>query len=187
MHSIISPSIPVSAHPVQYWYPHSKCRQSHILIKALLQVSGICLVKCALKCLFDFCAPAAVYLIFGATGGIGSALAQRLAKHEGAALVLAGRNQDKLSALSNSLSAKPAGGVSTLVCDVTDSKAVEQAVEQAVQAHGSVSGVVNCVGSIVLKAAHQTSGERQCRGMGNLWWMWHPQHTGALKAGDTFI
>jgi short-subunit dehydrogenase len=119
-----------------------------------------CYYSCFVDNVIALCsAPAAVYLIFGATGGIGSALAQRLAKHDGAALVLAGRNQDKLSALSDSLATKPAAGVSTLVCDVTDPKAVEQAVEQAVQAHGSVTGVANCVGSIVLKAAHQTSGK----------------------------
>lgn len=34
---------------------------------------------------------------------------------------------------------------------------MEAAVSRAVDTYGHVSGVVNCVGSIVLKAAHQTS------------------------------
>lgn len=34
---------------------------------------------------------------------------------------------------------------------------VEGAVAKALETHGRLSGVANCVGSIVLKAAHQTS------------------------------
>lgn len=49
---------------------------------------------------------AAVYVVFGATGGIGSALAHRLAKHPGAALVLVGRDQNKVQA--SGLSVLPA-------------------------------------------------------------------------------
>ncbi|GFH24508.1 uncharacterized protein HaLaN_22317, partial [Haematococcus lacustris] len=90
-------------------------------------------------------------------GGIGSALAQRLAKYPGAALVLVGRDQAKLDSLQAGLTSRPQGGVSTLVADVTDSKQVEAAISSAVSNHGPLAAVANCVGSIVLKAAHQTS------------------------------
>mmetsp|Transcript_12646 Transcript_12646/g.22383 ORF Transcript_12646/g.22383 Transcript_12646/m.22383 type:complete len:295 (-) Transcript_12646:301-1185(-) len=100
---------------------------------------------------------APVYMVFGASGGIGSALCQRLAKHAGASLILVGRDQVKLDALHSSLTTQPEGGVSVQVADVTDAKQVEAAVSKAVEAHGRLSGVANCVGSIVLKAAHQTS------------------------------
>jgi NAD(P)-dependent dehydrogenase (short-subunit alcohol dehydrogenase family) len=38
-----------------------------------------------------------------------------------------------------------------------DSKAAESVINTAVAHHGRVDGVVNCVGSIVLKSAHTTS------------------------------
>ena len=66
----------------------------------------------------------AVYVVFGATGGIGSALSQRLARHGGAAVVLVGRDQGKLDGLQALLS--PACTSSTLIADVTDSKQVCQ-------------------------------------------------------------
>lgn len=44
-----------------------------------------------------------------------------------------------------------------LVGDPLDSKAAESVINTAVAQHGRVDGVVNCVGSIVLKSAHTTS------------------------------
>eukprot|EP00955_Chlamydomonas_euryale_P010471 112350-Chlamydomonas_euryale.AAC.1 len=63
----------------------------------------------------------AVYVVFGATGGIGSALAARLALHPDAKLVLVGRDQGKLDALLGSL-----GGANSkaVTADVTDPKQV---------------------------------------------------------------
>ena len=100
--------------------------------------------------------PHAVYVVFGATGGIGSALCQRLSRHEGASVVLVGRDQTKLDALRAQL---PGGGptAKTLVADVTDSKQVDEAISQTVELHGKIDSVANCVGSIVLKSAHTTS------------------------------
>jgi NAD(P)-dependent dehydrogenase (short-subunit alcohol dehydrogenase family) len=109
----------------------------------------------------------AVYVVFGATGGIGSALSRRLACQPHAPrVVLVGRNQEKLNALQSAIQQEllgaggldRAGPLSTLVADVTDSKAVEAAMATAMEASGGrLAGVANCVGSIVLKAAHQTS------------------------------
>jgi len=91
-------------------------------------------------------------IIFGATGGIGSAVVRRLAK-EGNNLVLAGRDRDKLEALAEETSSR------TAVVDVTDSRAVEECVQQVQQTSGEVRGVAHCVGSLLLKSARLTSDE----------------------------
>jgi len=92
----------------------------------------------------------AVYIVLGATGGIGSALAERLASG-GARLILAARNQERLGELAASLDAQP------YVLDATRFDEVERCVSQVMQAHGRVDGIANCVGSVLLKPAHLTS------------------------------
>lgn len=89
-------------------------------------------------------------LIFGATGGIGSALARQLAA-QGAQLTLLARDNPKLTALAADLTAD------TRVCDVTDSLAVETCVDDVVNQFGRIDGAVNCVGSLLLKPAHLTT------------------------------
>lgn len=83
-------------------------------------------------------------LIFGATGGVGSALTRRLLA-EGVAVHLAARNEAKLAAL-----AAEAGGAACTVCDVLDAGAVSATVAAA-SARGRLAGLAFCVGSIVLK------------------------------------
>ena len=90
------------------------------------------------------------YVIFGAYGGIGSELARRLAA-KGARLLLAGRDADKLHALANELNADHA------IVDATDSQQIEAAVAQATSAFGTLYGIANCFGSLLLKPAHLTS------------------------------
>jgi 3-oxoacyl-[acyl-carrier protein] reductase len=84
------------------------------------------------------------YVITAAYGGVGSALARRLAGHE---LLLIGRNEDRLAALSSEL------GAQYCVADVTQL----ETVEAAVQSFGPIDGIVNCAGSILLKPAHITT------------------------------
>ena len=93
---------------------------------------------------------AGAYVILGASGGIGSAIARRLAA-DGAHLVLAGRSLDRLQPLAAELGATAHG------VDAADFAAVESLVAGAAQAHGRVAGLVNAVGSILLKPAHMTS------------------------------
>lgn len=93
-----------------------------------------------------------VHLILGAAGGIGSALARRLAAG-GARLVLAGRTAAPLHALAAEL------GADALVADATRFDEVERAVAAAVERHGRLDGAANCVGSLLLKPAHLTRAE----------------------------
>jgi len=92
-----------------------------------------------------------VHVVVGATGGIGAALCRRLAKTHGARLVLAGRRTELLEALAAEL-----GGHAVAV-DATTPGAVDQVVERAMHLHGRVDGLVNCVGSLLLKPAHLTT------------------------------
>lgn len=96
-----------------------------------------------------------VYLVLGATGGIGSELCRRLSAQEGARLLLAGRDQGKLDSLAGELDAE----TRTVELDATDTKAVDGAFDTAVSEFGRVDGVANCVGAFLLKPAHMTSDE----------------------------
>jgi len=91
-------------------------------------------------------------IIFGATGGIGSALARRLSA-TGWRLALSARGREHLEALGNELKAH------TEAADATDAKAVESAFSAACDKLGRLDGVVNCCGSLLLKPAHLTTDE----------------------------
>ncbi len=91
-----------------------------------------------------------VHVILGATGGVGSALARRLASN-GARLVLGGRSAEKLSRLTEST-----GGETCLV-DGTRYEEVNGCITRAMERFGRVDGVVNCIGSLLLKPAHLTT------------------------------
>lgn len=86
------------------------------------------------------------FIIVGAAGGIGSALSRRL-KRLGAQPIVMGRTADKLAELGRELDAP------TKTVDA--SNAVE--LEAAFVAFGPIQGIVNCVGSVLLKPAHLTS------------------------------
>lgn len=93
------------------------------------------------------------YVIFGASGGIGSAVCRQLSDR-GARLAIAARTRDRLDRLSDQL-----GGATVGALDATSFSEVEEFVRSVGQSHGQVDGIVNCVGSILLKAAHQTKEE----------------------------
>lgn len=92
---------------------------------------------------------ASPFIIIGATGGTGSALAHRLAG-QGRALHLIGRDVDRLGSLAQQL------GASHAVADVLDEGALVAAV-QAADAGQGLAGLAYCVGSIPLKPLKSTS------------------------------
>jgi NAD(P)-dependent dehydrogenase (short-subunit alcohol dehydrogenase family) len=91
------------------------------------------------------------HVILGATGGIGSALARRLTA-TGARLVLAARDRSRLDALAEEL------GAEAHSLDATDLDAVDDLIGRAA-ASGTLQGVANCVGSLLLKPAHLTTAD----------------------------
>ena len=93
-----------------------------------------------------------VVLILGATGGIGRALVARL-EAGGTVLGLAARPSDRLDAL-----AAATGGLA-LPLDARDPLAVERAAGALLEQAGRLDGIVNCVGSLLLRPAHLTSAE----------------------------
>lgn len=91
-------------------------------------------------------------LILGATGAVGQALAREL-HAEGWRVALAARDDDALGSLAEEL------GAPSYTFEAHDPETIEQAVSESAKALGGLDGIVNAVGSILLKAAHQTSYE----------------------------
>ena len=91
-----------------------------------------------------------VYVLIGATGGIGSEVARRLADG-GAQLVLGARSDGPLNELATDV------GGDAHPLDATEFDAVQRIVRHATDTYGRLDGVVNFVGSILLKPAHLTS------------------------------
>lgn len=91
-------------------------------------------------------------VVFGATSGIGEALARRLCK-EGHQVFITGRNEAAAKALSAELH------MPYQIVEATSFEDVEAALSAANHHFGRITGVVNCCGSLFLKPAHRTSFE----------------------------
>lgn len=90
------------------------------------------------------------YVVFGASGGVGTALTHRL-RSRGANVVAAGRDPEKIESLAQ------ATGAISMVADATDAGQVEGLIAESTEALGRITGIVNCVGSVILKPAHLTT------------------------------
>lgn len=91
-----------------------------------------------------------VYLLLGATGGIGTAVSHRFADDD-AQLILGARTESDVEEL-----AAETGG-DAMPLDATELDQVQNAVSHATDTYGRLDGVVNFVGSVLLKPAHLTS------------------------------
>ena len=90
------------------------------------------------------------YIVMGANGGIGSETCRQL-RAAGSQVLLVGRNEESLSALGNELDS-PHRSI-----DATAIEQVEECFVQAAESIGQIHGILNCVGSVLLKPANTTS------------------------------
>lgn len=93
---------------------------------------------------------APVFVVLGATGGIGSEACRRLAD-DGAQLVLGARTESELESLADETGAAP------FPLDATRFEAVQDLIDFATDEHDRIDGIINAVGSMLLKPAHLTS------------------------------
>ena len=92
------------------------------------------------------------YVVLGATGGIGAALVQRLTGR-GAKILLGARDEARLEELGGRV------GAPYLSLDAAEPAEVKEAIAHCIEAHGRFDGIVNSVGSILLRPAHMTKVE----------------------------
>ncbi len=90
------------------------------------------------------------YLIFGANGAVGTQVSRGL-RASGHQVYLAGRNESELANLGAELDCTYA------VVDATDIHAVAQCAQATHAELGDIQGIVNCVGSVLIKPAHITT------------------------------
>ena len=93
--------------------------------------------------------PPRVYVLIGGSGGIGRALAPKLASR-GAKVIVAGRNLETGRTMSE------AQGTPFVEVEASDFKAVAEMLKTVQEEFGRLDGVVNLAGSILLKSAHLT-------------------------------
>ncbi len=94
-------------------------------------------------------------LVTGAASGIGLAVS-RLFTREGARVAMLDRDEARLTTAG-------VDGATTLVCDVTDERAVRRSVADAAAALGGVDGVVNCAGIDLMRAFEEMTTEEWSR------------------------
>jgi 3-oxoacyl-[acyl-carrier protein] reductase len=96
--------------------------------------------------------PTRTFVVIGAGGSIGSSVSKTL-HDQGAQLALLGRNSDSIT--------EPADHKNVIKhpVDATNFEDVEKKISIATDHFGHIDGVVNCVGSLLLKPAHSTTEE----------------------------
>jgi short-subunit dehydrogenase len=97
-----------------------------------------------------------VIVIVGASGGIGTALAHKLAP-TGSKLVLTALNSQKLENLAQSLSISDSA--LTVTTDITQPNQVESLMDTVVSHFGKIDVLVNCAGAGVMKQYNKITPE----------------------------
>lgn len=92
-----------------------------------------------------------VFAVLGASGGIGGALARRLAE-DGHRVILGGRRSTALESLAQEIDGVP------FEVDGREFDQVESFLERSGE-EGRLAGVANCAGSLLLKPAHLTTAQ----------------------------
>jgi short-subunit dehydrogenase len=91
-----------------------------------------------------------VIIIVGATGGIGSALVQKLLP-TGAKLVLVAKDRDRLSEFSSHLPRLQPEQTLSVPVDITDPLQVEMLMQKTLSHYGQIDALVNTAGAGVIK------------------------------------
>jgi 3-oxoacyl-[acyl-carrier protein] reductase len=90
------------------------------------------------------------YIILGGTGSIGSALVRQLTSTV-ANVIIGARDTGKSDQLADET------GCDVHSVEADDPASIDACVKGAVEKYGTITGVANCIGSVLLKAAHMTS------------------------------
>lgn len=91
-----------------------------------------------------------VYVIFGGAGGIGSSVTKILT-NLGHKVIVASRDKNKHLQLKENIN------VDTKVVDAVNFSEVKACLQNIYEEYGRIDGIVNCIGSILLKPAHLTT------------------------------
>jgi short-subunit dehydrogenase len=86
-----------------------------------------------------------LFVVTGASSGLGREIARRLACHEGAHIVVSARRRERLEELKAYVEGRCASRVSIVTADLADPAEAESLYRWAT-AHGDVFGLVNCAG-----------------------------------------
>lgn len=86
-------------------------------------------------------------VVLGATGGIGRAVVDRL-HMRGAHLMLGARDENRVAELAAGIEA------ASYRIDAADPASIEACIAEAHKTYGRLDGIVNCLGTLLLKPAH---------------------------------
>lgn len=105
-----------------------------------------------------------VAIVTGSSGGIGLAVAQRLAS-EGARLVLVGRHEEELTHAAELVRKAGFPGVWSSVCNVSVEAQVAATISETLARFGRLNVVVNCAGLMEFKPLAELTGEDWLRSL----------------------